>query len=106
VAVMYAGRIVEVGPVQDVIHGPAHPYTAGLMGSIPSMDGERERLLQIEGAMPRLTAIPPGCAFHPRCPQAIERCRVERPELEAAAATRAACWLAHAGTSVAMGFKT
>ena len=106
VAVMYAGRIVEVGPVQDVIHGPAHPYTAGLMGSIPSMDGERERLLQIEGAMPRLTAIPPGCAFHPRCPQAIERCRIERPELEAAAATRAACWLAHAGTSVAMGFKT
>jgi peptide/nickel transport system ATP-binding protein len=106
VAVMYAGRIVEVGPVQDVIHAPAHPYTAGLMGSIPSMDGERERLLQIEGAMPRLTAIPPGCAFHPRCPQAIERCRIERPELESAAATRAACWLAHAGTSVAMGVKT
>ena len=94
VAVMYAGRIAEVGPVHDVIHAPAHPYTAGLMGSIPSMDEERERLLQIEGAMPRLTAIPRGCAFHPRCPQAVARCREERPELEAAGATRAACWLA------------
>ena len=93
VAVMYAGRIVEVGPVHDVIHAPAHPYTAGLMGSIPSMDGERERLLQIEGAMPRLTAIPSGCAFHPRCPRATERCHGERPELMAAGATRAACWL-------------
>jgi len=93
VAVMYAGRIVEVGPVHDVIHAPAHPYTAGLMGSIPSMDGERERLLQIEGAMPRLTAIPSGCAFHPRCPRATERCHRERPELMAAGATRAACWL-------------
>ena len=105
VAVMYAGRIVEVGPVHDVIHAPAHPYTAGLMGSIPSMDGERERLLQIEGAMPRLTAIPSGCAFHPRCPRVIDRCRLERPELEAAGATRAACWLAQtdipAGTGAA-----
>jgi peptide/nickel transport system ATP-binding protein len=94
VAVMYAGRIAEVGPVHDVIHAPAHPYTAGLMGSIPSMDEERERLLQIEGAMPRLTAIPRGCAFHPRCPQAVQRCLEERPELEAAGSTRAACWLA------------
>ena len=68
VAVMYAGRIVEIGPVQSVIHAPAHPYTAGLMGSIPSMDDDRERLLQIDGAMPRLNEIPPGCAFHPRCP--------------------------------------
>jgi peptide/nickel transport system ATP-binding protein len=103
VAVMYAGRIVEVGPVHDVIHAPAHPYTAGLMGSIPSMDGERDRLLQIEGAMPRLTAIPSGCAFHPRCPQAVERCRVERPELDPAGATRAACWLAPAHTTSSAG---
>jgi peptide/nickel transport system ATP-binding protein len=103
VAVMYAGRIVEVGPVHDVIHAPAHPYTAGLMGSIPSMDGERERLLQIEGAMPRLTAIPSGCAFHPRCPHAIERCRQERPELESAHATRAACWLSRTGAPSAAG---
>ena len=67
VAVMYAGRVAEIGPVHDVIHAPAHPYTAGLMGSIPAMDEDRERLLQIDGAMPRLTAIPPGCAFNPRC---------------------------------------
>ena len=66
VAVMYAGRIVEIGPVHDVIHAPAHPYTAGLMGSIPAMDEDRERLVQIDGAMPRLNAIPPGCAFHQR----------------------------------------
>ena len=93
VAVMYAGRIVEIGPVADVIHAPAHPYTAGLMGSIPAMDEDRARLLQIDGAMPRLTAIPAGCAFNPRCPQAFGRCRTERPDLLPAGATRAACWL-------------
>ena len=93
VAVMYAGRVVEMGPVQDVIHRPAHPYTVGLMGSIPSMDGSRDRLLQIDGAMPRLNAIPAGCAFNPRCPRVFERCRHERPNLMAAGATRAACWL-------------
>ena len=96
VAVMYAGRIVEIGPVHDVIHAPAHPYTIGLMGSIPALDGDRERLLQIDGAMPRLTAIPHGCAFNPRCPNVLERCRVERPDLLPVAATQAACWL-HAG---------
>ena len=93
VAVMYAGRIVEIGPVADVIHHPQHPYTKGLMGSIPSIVAEREELAQIEGAMPRLTAIPSGCAFHPRCPHAFERCRRERPELMPAGATHAACWL-------------
>jgi peptide/nickel transport system ATP-binding protein len=93
VAVMYAGRIVEIGPVHDVIHSSAHPYTAGLMGSIPAMDEDRERLLQIDGAMPRLNAIPRGCAFNPRCPQVFERCRVERPELMPAGRTQAACWL-------------
>jgi peptide/nickel transport system ATP-binding protein len=98
VAVMYAGRIVEIGPVADVIHRPQHPYTSGLMGSIPSIVEERERLTQIDGTMPRLTAVPPGCAFHPRCPYAFERCRRERPELFAAGATRAACWLRVDGT--------
>src|SRR3990167_7279614 len=93
VAVMYAGRVVEIGPVHDVIHAPAHPYSVGLMGSIPAMDEDRERLLQIDGSMPRLNAIPPGCAFNPRCPHAFARCRVERPDLLAAGATRAACWL-------------
>ena len=97
VAVMYAGRIVEMGPVEVVIHSPAHPYTVGLMGSIPAMDEERERLLQIDGAMPRLNAIPAGCAFNPRCPRAFAPCYVERPDLMAAGSTRAACWL-HAPT--------
>jgi peptide/nickel transport system ATP-binding protein len=92
VAVMYAGRVAEIGPVAEVIHRPAHPYTAGLMGSIPAMDEDRERLLQIDGAMPRLTAIPPGCAFNPRCARVAERCRVERPELIPVSTTRAACW--------------
>jgi peptide/nickel transport system ATP-binding protein len=93
VAVMYAGRVVEIGPVQDVIHTPAHPYTQGLMGAIPAMNEEREHLLQIDGAMPRLTAIPSGCAFNPRCPHVMDRCRTQRPELLVTGATRAACWL-------------
>jgi peptide/nickel transport system ATP-binding protein len=93
VAVMYAGRIAEVGPVSEVINRPAHPYSIGLMGSIPAMDEDRERLAQIDGAMPRLNAIPRGCAFNPRCPQVFDRCKAERPDLFDAGATRAACWL-------------
>jgi peptide/nickel transport system ATP-binding protein len=95
VAVMYAGRIVEVGPVRDVIHAPQHPYTIGLMGAIPKIaPGERRRrLVQIDGAMPRLNAIPPGCAFNPRCPRRFERCVHERPERLPAGASEAACWL-------------
>ena len=93
VAVMYAGRVAEIGPVHDVINNPAHPYTAGLMASIPDMEHDRERLNQIDGAMPRLTAIPEGCAFNPRCPRAFDRCRLARPDLMPAGATQAACWL-------------
>ena len=93
VAVMYAGRLAEMGPVAEVIHRPAHPYTTGLMGSIPSMVQQRDRLAQIDGAMPRLNAIPPGCAFNPRCEQAFDRCSRERPEMMDAGVTRAACWL-------------
>ncbi|WP_353090346.1 ABC transporter ATP-binding protein [Methylibium sp.] len=96
VAVMYAGRIVEIGAVRDVVHAPAHPYTVGLMSSIPAMSEDRERLAQIDGSMPRLDAIPVGCAFHPRCPHAFERCRAERPVLSDAGRTRAACWLVDA----------
>ncbi|RVT53411.1 ABC transporter ATP-binding protein [Rubrivivax albus] len=92
VAVLYAGRVAEIGPVHEVIHHPAHPYTQGLMGSIPAMDEDRERLLQIDGSMPRLNSIPSGCAFNPRCPQADDRCRRDRPDLMDAGATRAACW--------------
>jgi len=93
VAVMYAGRVAEIGPVAEVIRAPKHPYTVGLMGSIPSLVGDRERLVQIDGTMPRLNAIPPGCAFHPRCDRVFARCRRERPELLDVGATRAACWL-------------
>jgi peptide/nickel transport system ATP-binding protein len=93
VAVMYAGRVAEIGPVHEVINTPAHPYTLGLMASIPDMESDRERLNQIDGAMPRLNAIPPGCAYNPRCPRVFERCTRERPELLHAGATRAACWL-------------
>ena len=95
VAVMYAGRIAEIGPVREVINHSAHPYTRGLMACIPDMDSDRENLNQIDGAMPRLNAIPQGCAFNPRCPQVHERCGQERPELMPAGATRAACWLHH-----------
>jgi peptide/nickel transport system ATP-binding protein len=95
VAVMYAGRIVEIGPVKDVIHAPRHPYTVGLMGSIPRIHTSptHGRLAQIEGAMPRLNAIPAGCPFNPRCPKRFERCFVERPDLLPAGTSAAACWL-------------
>src|SRR5436190_18379902 len=93
VAVMYAGRIVEVGAVRDVIHAPQHPYTVGLMGSIPKVGARKGKLVQIDGAMPRLNAIPPGCAFNPRCPRRFDRCVAERPNLIPAAGSLAACWL-------------
>ena len=99
---MYAGRIAEIGPVHDVIHAPAHPYSHGLMGSIPAMGEDRHRLLQIDGVMPRLNAIPAGCAFHPRCPKVFERCRLEQPTLLAAGPTNAACWL-HAKSQALRG---
>jgi peptide/nickel transport system ATP-binding protein len=98
VAVLYAGRVAEIGPVHQVINQPAHPYTAGLMASIPDMDSDCERLNQIDGAMPRLNAIPQGCAFNPRCPQVFDRCRQDRPDLVQAGSTQAACWL-HKGSA-------
>ncbi|MDB5954160.1 ABC transporter ATP-binding protein [Ramlibacter sp.] len=101
VAVMYAGRVAEIGPVHQVLHQPAHPYTLGLMASIPDMESERERLNQIDGAMPRLNAIPSGCAYNPRCPRAFERCTRQRPELLNAGATHAACWLHDANAEMA-----
>jgi peptide/nickel transport system ATP-binding protein len=94
VAVMYAGRIAEIGPVAQIIHSPQHPYTVGLMGSIPSLTSNRERLAQIDGAMPRLNAIPKGCAFNPRCTQTIDRCFIDRPDLKVttSSSSLAACW--------------
>ena len=94
VAVMYAGRIAETGPVEEVIRRARHPYTYGLMGSIPQLKTPAERLSQIDGAMPRLTEMPDGCAFHPRCPRAVDRCRAQRPPIEVVAAGHdVACWL-------------
>jgi len=95
VAVMYAGRIAEIGPVRDVIKAPLHPYTRGLMGSIPSLTGESDRLVQIPGSMPRLTAIPSGCTFHPRCPRCFTPCPTFRPELQPEQKSQVACWLYH-----------
>ncbi len=93
VAVMYAGRIAEIGPVRGVVKSPYHPYTRGLMGAIPKLDSEADRLTQIPGAMPRLNAIPRGCAFNPRCAHVFDRCRLERPQLIPLERSAAACWL-------------
>ncbi|WP_316190670.1 ABC transporter ATP-binding protein [Bradyrhizobium sp. SZCCHNS2096] len=93
VAVMYAGRIAEIGPVQEVIKNPLHPYAKGLMGAIPTLAGEDKRLVQIPGSMPRLSAIPAGCAFNPRCDFAFDRCRIERPEPLRQGAQAVACHL-------------
>ena len=79
--------------MRQVVRHPSHPYTIGLMGSIPPISHRLERMQQIEGAMPRLSAIPRGCAYNPRCPQVFDRCRRDRPELLPAGETRAACWL-------------
>ncbi|HYM33666.1 MAG TPA: ABC transporter ATP-binding protein [Candidatus Cybelea sp.] len=100
VAVMYAGRIVEIGPVQQVIRHALHPYTQGLMGAIPAVGADVEKLTQIEGSMPRLTAIPAGCAFNPRCPHVMDRCRTERPPLVGLGGASVACWL-HTGRAEA-----
>lgn len=99
VAVMYAGRVVEVGPVDEVVNRPQHPYTRGLMGSIPALGARVERLAQIDGAMPRLNAIPLGCAFNPRCPDAGPRCHQQLPSLVPAGAGSAACLIHDGGVA-------
>jgi peptide/nickel transport system ATP-binding protein len=93
VAVLYAGRIAEIGSVHEVINHPKHPYTAGLMAAIPDIEIDREYLNQIDGAMPRLNAIPTGCAFNPRCEKVMDKCHVDRPSLVYTGTTHAACWL-------------
>ena len=93
VAVLYAGRLMEIGPVDQIVEAPKHPYTFGLMSSIPVIGAALNHLPQIDGAMPRLTAVPPGCSFHPRCPRAFERCRRQRPDPIALGNGRVACWL-------------
>jgi peptide/nickel transport system ATP-binding protein len=92
--VMYAGRLVEVAPVAEIIATPRHPYTQMLIASLPSLE-HKGMMHGIPGLAPPLRDLPPGCAFHPRCPRAVERCRTERPELrEVSAGSEAACHLA------------
>ncbi len=93
VAVMYAGRIAEIGSAENVILRASHPYTHGLMDSIPAIGHDVEALVQIDGAMPRLTEIPPGCSFNPRCPKSFEPCLAERPDLMPVGESQVACWL-------------
>ncbi len=93
VAVMYAGRLVEIGEARKVIQNAKHPYTLGLMGSIPTIGDTEEELRQIQGSMPRLAEIPEGCAFNPRCPNVSDRCRKNRPELQSVDESSVACWL-------------
>ena len=94
VGVMYAGRLVELGRTADVLRHPRHPYTAGLMASLPALSGPKQELVTIPGEPPDLLSPPPGCAFHPRCPYARERCRSEVPPLMAVngGQHRVACW--------------
>ncbi|MEC8358847.1 MAG: ABC transporter ATP-binding protein [SAR324 cluster bacterium] len=93
VAVMYAGRLVEIGEARKVIQNAKHPYTLGLMGSIPTIGDTEEDLRQIQGSMPRLAEIPQGCAFNPRCPNVRDLCRKNRPELQSVSESSVACWL-------------
>ena len=94
-AVMYAGRVVECGPVSQIFNAPAHPYTKALLNSIPRMSDHPERLTAIDGQPPDLAALPSGCSFAPRCPQAFDRCREQAPRESSVAAGRTArCWLA------------
>jgi peptide/nickel transport system ATP-binding protein len=95
VVVMYAGKVVERAPTAALFHDPQHPYTVGLLGAIPRLDGDAARLSTIEGAVPTLRAIPAGCRFHPRCPFAVAECRAKEPPLaEVRAGHFAACWRA------------
>ncbi|MBC9728268.1 ABC transporter ATP-binding protein [Streptomyces sp. TRM68367] len=97
IAIMYAGRIVELAAAQELFHAPRHPYSLGLLNSFPALHGERVRMEGIPGSPPSLTALPDGCAFHPRCRYALDRCRKDIPGLLTPAGesgNRAvACWL-------------
>ena len=94
VAVMYAGRIAESGPVRRIFNSPTHPYTEALLASIPRLSDPGQRLTAIDGQPPDLAAPPPGCAFHPRCPKVMTRCREEAPPAFTGADRHTArCWL-------------
>jgi oligopeptide/dipeptide ABC transporter ATP-binding protein len=95
VAVMYAGRVVEAGPIRDIFNKPAHPYTRALLDSVPRLtDDTHGRLPAIDGQPPDPSAPPGGCAFHPRCPQMLDRCKEQAPpSITVSAAHAARCWL-------------
>src|SRR5436305_612880 len=94
-AVMYAGRVVESGPVSRIFNAPMHPYTEALLNSIPKMGDDRQRLTAIDGQPPDLSKLPPGCAFAPRCPRAFDRCLQSAPPETAPEEGRTTrCWLA------------
>ncbi len=98
VAVMYAGRLVESGPVGRIYNAPAHPYTRALLESIPRLGDSRKRLTAIDGQPPDPVALPGGCAFHPRCPKVMDRCReAAPPEFRVADAHTSRCWLSGEG---------
>jgi len=105
VVVMYAGKVVESAPVKTLFSDPSHPYTRGLLESIPSRHGKGEgkkRLKEIKGVVPALTSLPAGCPFNPRCPDVMDVCRIDKPELKVVkSGARAACWLY--GSGVASG---
>jgi peptide/nickel transport system ATP-binding protein len=95
VVVMYAGRVVEEGPVEQIFKSPQHPYTWSLLRSVPRVDEARkDRLVSIRGLPPDLSNAPPGCKFHPRCPFVIERCKRDEPSLDEVALNQVArCWV-------------
>jgi peptide/nickel transport system ATP-binding protein len=95
--VMYGGRIVEAGDTQHVLQRPTHPYTSALLTALPSVDGPMQDLTPIPGTVPTAANMPPGCRFHPRCPLAVQRCRVEAPPLVASGSTAVACWVKGGG---------
>ena len=93
VAVMYAGKVVEHAPVRDLFAAPKHPYTQGLLRSVPSLETKEHRLRTIEGTVPPPLAMPAGCRFNPRCTLAMDKCReAEPPRVETSAGAYAACW--------------
>ena len=93
VAVMYAGKIVEHAPVRELFAAPKHPYTQGLLRSVPSLETKEHRLRTIEGTVPPPLAMPAGCRFNPRCALAMDKCReAEPPQVETSAGAYAACW--------------
>jgi len=99
IVVMYAGKILEEGTVFQLFDTPRHPYTQGLLASIPGYGGPRRgRLHTIRGTIPNIARMPAGCRFHPRCPRATERCRVEEPPLVEVDGHRVACWNTEGGS--------